>query len=132
MEKRVVNPVSWGDSFGFVQANEIVGASRFLKCSGQVAVDPDGTPLHPGDMRAQTVAAWDNLESRLGEAGYSLSDVVHLTYYTTDVPAYIDAHQEIAVPRLRAAGCQPTCTLLGIARLGFSEAMIEIEATAVR
>lgn len=132
MEKRVINPTSWADSFGFVQANEIVGASQFLKCSGQVAVDPDGTPLHEGDIRAQTVSAWDNLEALLAEAGYSLADVIHLTYYTTDVPAYIEAHHEIAMPRLQAASCQPTCTLLGISRLGFSTSMIEIEATAVK
>lgn len=132
MEKRVVNPTSWADSFGFVQANEIIGASRFLKCSGQVAVDADGTPLHEGDMRAQAASAWDNLESLLAEAGYDLGDVIHLTYYTTDVPAYIDAQHEIGVPRLHAAGCEPTCTLLGISRLGFSSAMIEIEATAVK
>lgn len=132
MEKRVVNPVSWGDSFGFVQANEIIGASRFLKCSGQVDVDPDGNPLHPGDMRAQTAGAWDNLESLLETAGYSLTDVIHITYYTTDIPAYIEAHSEIAMPRLEASNCQPSCTLLEISRLGFSESMIEIEATAVK
>ena len=132
MQKRVINPTSWSNSFGFVQANEIIGATRFLQCSGQVDVDPDGNPLHPGDMKAQAAGAWDNLEALLEQAGYSLADVIHITYYTTDVPAYIEAQHEIGVPRLKAAGCEPTCTLLGISALGFSSAMIEIEALAVK
>lgn len=132
MQRRIVNPTRWADGFRFVQANEITGAQSMLVCSGQVDVDPEGNPLHPGDMHAQTTGAWDNLEALLAEAGYSLSDVVHLTYYATDVDAYIKAHYEIGVPRLAAAACWPTCTLLGITRLGFSSAMIEIEALAMK
>ena len=132
MQRRIVNPTRWADGFRFVQANEISGATKMLVCSGQVDVDPEGNPLHPDDMRAQAAGAWDNLEALLSEAGYSLGDVVHLTYYATDVPAYIEAHYEIGVPRLEAVGCWPTCTLLGITRLGFSTTMIEIEALALK
>jgi hypothetical protein len=52
MERRVVNPWSWQDQFGFVQANELQGMQRVLICSGQASVDADGRPLHAGDMRA--------------------------------------------------------------------------------
>jgi enamine deaminase RidA (YjgF/YER057c/UK114 family) len=82
-------------------------------------------------MAAQLTQAMDNLEVVLKSAGCSLSDVVRLNYYTTNLDAFFGASQ-IATTRLAAAGCQPASTLLGVARLAFPELMIEIEATAVK
>src|SRR5918997_1504805 len=78
------NPWGWQDQLGFVQANLVSGAQRMLVCAGQTSVDAEGRPLHPGDMRAQVNQALDNLETVLGEAGFTLADVVRLNYYTTD------------------------------------------------
>ena len=44
-------------------------------------------------MAAQVGLALDNLETVLKEAGFSLSDVVRLNYYTTDVDAFIQTAQ---------------------------------------
>ena len=85
MERRIVNPWTWQDEFGFVQANEVVGAERVLVCSGQTSVDADGQPLHEGNMSAQVAQAIDNLEIVLTAAGFTLADVVRLNYYVTDV-----------------------------------------------
>jgi enamine deaminase RidA (YjgF/YER057c/UK114 family) len=76
MERAVVNPWTWQDRFGFVQGNALTGAERLLLCAGQVSVDPDGKPLHPGDMTAQIAQALDNLETVLGEAEMTVADVV--------------------------------------------------------
>ena len=65
MEKRAINPWTWQDNFGFVQGNEITGAQRVLRCSGQTSVDENGTPVHEGDMAAQAGKALDNLEAVL-------------------------------------------------------------------
>ena len=130
MERKVINPWTWQDSLGFVQANEITGAERVLICSGQTSVDPDGNPVHPGDMTAQLSLALDNLEAVLKQAGFKLSDVVRLNAYTTDVDAFFGAWEAIA-PRLAEGGCRQASTLLGVSRLAFPELMIEIEATAV-
>jgi enamine deaminase RidA (YjgF/YER057c/UK114 family) len=130
MEKRIVNPWSWQDALGFVQANEVSGAKRTLICSGQTSVDAQGRPLHVGDMAAQIRQALANLETVLAGAGLELADVVRLNYYTTDVDAFM-AGAAAGLGRLAETGCRPASTLLGVARLFHRDIMIEIEATAM-
>lgn len=131
MKQRIINPWKWQDQFGFVQANEISGGRRILYCAGQASVDAEGKPAHERDMRAQIIQALDNLETVLGDAGFSLSNVVRLNYYTTNVEQLF-AHWDVAMHRLTQAGCRPGCTLLGVSRLAFPELLVEIEATAVK
>ncbi len=50
MERRIINPWTWQDQFGFVQANEVSGVQRQLICAGQTTLDADGSPMHVGDM----------------------------------------------------------------------------------
>ena len=128
VERRSVNPWRWQDQFGFVQANEIKGIERVLVCSGQAAMSADGQFQHPGDMRAQLALAFDNLETVLREAGFELSNVVRLNYYTTDMDAFFQAGDVLGS---RLAGVQVASTVLGVTRLAFPELLIEIEATAV-
>ncbi len=130
MERRVINPWTWQDEFGFVQANEVRGVQRVLICSGQASMDAEGRPAHPGDMRAQLTQALDNLETVLKNAGFKLSDVMRLNIYTTDVDGFFEAWQALA-GRLAESGCRQASTLLGVASLAFPELLIEIEATAV-
>jgi enamine deaminase RidA (YjgF/YER057c/UK114 family) len=130
MERRIINPWTWQDRLGFVQAIEIGGVQRTLICSGQASMDAEGTPMHPEDMRAQINQAMDNIETVMGDAGFKLSDVVSLNYYTTDVDRFFEAY-DAATTRLSGAGCQPASTLLGITRLASPELLVEIEATAV-
>jgi enamine deaminase RidA (YjgF/YER057c/UK114 family) len=129
VERRIVNPWTWQDAFGYVQANELRGPERVLVCAGQTSVDDEGRPVHPGDMAAQLGQAVDNLETVLRQAGFTLADVVRLNYYTTDVDACLAALGAVG-PRLGAAGCRAAGTLLGVTRLAFPELLIEIEATA--
>ncbi len=130
MERRIINPWTWQDQFGYVQANEVSDAQRTLFCAGQTSVDEEGRPVYPEDMRAQIIQAMDNLETVLKEAGFELSDVVRLNIYTTDVDRFFEAF-DAAVGRMEEAGCRPASTLLGVTRLAFPELMVEIEATAV-
>ena len=130
MEKRAINPGTWQDELGFSQAIEVRSADRVVHCAGQVSVDRNGTPLHPGDMVAQFHQALDNLEVVLASADLALADIVRLNYYVTDMPAFHEA-APIVGERLKAAGCKPASTLLGVARLAQPEFLIEIEATAV-
>jgi enamine deaminase RidA (YjgF/YER057c/UK114 family) len=80
-------------------------------------------------MQAQALQALDNLETVVREAGYSLSDVVRLNTYVTDVDAYFEARPAIQ-ERLERAGCRYAATLLGVARLARPQLLIELEATA--
>lgn len=131
VEQRTINPWTWQDAFGFSQATEVAGGERVLYCAGQTSSGADGKPLHPGDMGAQLATALDNLETVLEQAGYGLTNVVRLNYYTTDMDAFF-AHYEVLLKRLASAGIRPSSTLLGVTRLAFPEFLVEIEATAVK
>jgi enamine deaminase RidA (YjgF/YER057c/UK114 family) len=130
VESRVINPWTWQDNFGYVQAHEVSGADRVLYCAGQASVDGDGNPVHEGDMRAQLTQALDNLETVLREAGYGLANLVRLNYYTTDIEAFFEANEAVAT-RLGQAGANVSSTLTGVTRLAFPPLLVEIEATAV-
>lgn len=130
MKKRIINPWTWQDNFGFVQANEITNARRTLFTAGIVSVDDEGNLLHAGDMERQINRIFDNLESLLAHAGFTLSDVVRFTYYTTDVGAFVKADQTL-VGRLRKAGCKPATSLIGVNALFHPDCVVEIEGTAV-
>jgi enamine deaminase RidA (YjgF/YER057c/UK114 family) len=130
VERRVINPWTWQDQFAYVQANEVTDVERVLVCAGQTSMDAEGRPAHPDDMRAQIEQALDNLEAVLEVAGFELSDVVRLNYYTTNVDLFF-AEYDIVASRLAESGCRPANTTLGVARLAFPELLVEIEATAV-
>src|SRR5919201_7103674 len=109
MERQTIDPWTWQDQFGFVQANAVTGGEQTIYCSGQTSMDADGNPTHEGDMRAQLSQALDNLEAVLRESGCGLSDVVRLNYYTTDAGAFFET-MDAVVARLNTAGCRPAST----------------------
>ncbi len=130
MDRKIINPWTWQDRLGFVQANEISGYQRVLLCAGQTSMDAEGTPIHAEDMRAQIIFVMDNLETVLEQSGLNLSNVMRLNYYTTDVDLFFEEYDAVT-KRLTDAGCKPASTLLGVQRLAYPELLIEIEATAV-
>jgi enamine deaminase RidA (YjgF/YER057c/UK114 family) len=129
MKRTPVNPWPWSLQFGFNQGEVIEGYRRMLVCAGQTAMSPDGLPQHAGDMAAQISMSLDNLEAVLRGAGMSLSNVVRLNMYTTDVDAFMQ-NASLLGTRLGPAGVMPPGTLLGVTRLAFPELMVELEATA--
>jgi enamine deaminase RidA (YjgF/YER057c/UK114 family) len=130
MERTAVNPWDWSIKLGYNQAEVINGATRQVICAGQTAVDENGAPQHPGDMRAQISLALDNLEAVLKEASMDLSNVVKLGIYATDVD---DALQNFDLMGMRFGPHQvaPPMTLLGVTRLAIPGLLFEIEATAI-
>jgi enamine deaminase RidA (YjgF/YER057c/UK114 family) len=130
IQRMAVNPVTWSVEMGFNQGEVVSGHTRTLFCSGQTATDADGKPRHDGDMAAQLALSIDNLEAVLGEAGMSLSNLVRLGVYTTDVDLLF-RHYGVLASRLGAARVAPTTTMLGVTRLALPELMVELEGTAV-
>ena len=130
MERQVINPWTWQDQFGYVQANVVSGGNQVIRCAGQASVDDDGNPIHEGDMAGQLGQSLNNLETVLEQAGATLSDVVRLNYYVTDIEAFFGAMETIG-PRLGQASCRPASTLLAVAGLALPPLLVEIEATAV-
>jgi len=122
-----INPWVWQDQFGFSQAVATPTPSRWLFLAGQGPTASDGSVVSPGDIGAQLTQAFDNLETVLAQAGSDLSQVVRLTYYTTDMDALLAVWSLITQ---RLADNRPASTVLGVTRLAFSEMLLEIEATA--
>ncbi|MBE2278419.1 MAG: RidA family protein [Rhodobacteraceae bacterium] len=129
MKRTPVNPWSWSLRHGYNQGEALEGVARQLICAGQTAVDADGAPQHPGDMRGQLALALDNLEAVLSAAGMALADIVRLTVYTTDVDLALQ-NFDLLGARMGRAGVAPPMTLLGVTRLALPPLMIELEATA--
>lgn len=130
MQRSAVNPWTWSVELGYNQGEIVTGHQRTLYCAGQAAMSDDGKPQHAGDMAAQLARSLDNLEAVLGGAGMSLTNLVRLTVYTTDVDQLF-AHYGVLASRLGAAGVAPATTMLGVTRLAIPTLMVELEGTAV-
>ena len=130
MQRTAVNPWDWSIKLGYNQAEVIEGAARQLVCAGQTAVDGEGNPQHPGDMRAQIGLALDNLEAVVNAAGMNLGNITRLGVYATDVD---DALKNFDLMGMRFGPHQvaPPMTLLGVTRLAIPGLLFEIEATAM-
>lgn len=129
MQRTAVNPWDWSLKLGYNQAELITGATRQLICAGQTAVDAQGQPQHPGDMRAQIGLALDNLTAILESAGMDLSHVTRLGIFATDVDEALRNFDLLGM-RFGAVQNTPAMTLLGVSRLAIPGLMFEIEATA--
>ncbi len=129
MKRTAVNPWPWSLNHGYNQAELLDGLNRQLVCAGQTAVDAEGNPQHPEDMRSQMALALDNLEAVLSAAGMGLADVVRLNIYSTDVDESLK-NFDVVGSRFGPVGAAPPMTLLGVTRLAIPPLMFEIEATA--
>lgn len=130
VEKTAVNPVSWSLALGFDQGVLVQGGTRTLHCSGQTAMDAEGTPRHEDDLAAQLALGLDNLEAVLAGGGMALGDLVRLDVYCTDVDRLMGEYGVLA-SRLAAAGSRPATTVLGVTRLAVPGQLVELSGTAV-
>lgn len=130
MNRQPINPWQWSLNFGYNQAELIEGPRRVLVCAGQTAMSAEGEPQHAGDLPAQMSLALDNLQAVLAGAGMTLSNIVRLNIYTTDVDGLLE-NSGVLGERLGAANVMPPGTLLGVSRLAFPDLLVEFEATAM-
>ena len=129
MKRTAVNPWDWSLKLGYNQAEIITNASRQLICAGQTAVDGEGNPQHPGDMRAQIGLALDNLQTVLAAADMDLGNITRLGVYATDVDEAL-RNFDLMGRRFGPFRAAPPMTLLGVSRLAIPGLLFEIEATA--
>lgn len=97
--------------------------------SGTTDAGPDGESLHPGDAGGQARAAWAIVEGALGEAGFSLDEVVRTRMYVVDpadIPAVLAVHGGIF------RHIRPAATLVIVSGLIRPSLRIEVEAEARR
>lgn len=131
MKRTAINPSSWSQKFGFHQGEVIEGATRYLTCSGQSAMDDQGVAQHIGDLRGQFQMAMDNLKSVLDAANMSVSDIVRLKIYTTDMQQTIK-NFDVLGAAIGGAGVKPPLTVCGVTGFADPSLMIEIEADAAQ
>lgn len=107
----------------------IARGSTLVFTAGAVPLDAAGELVGPEDPAAQTIQAVANLLTALATAGAGPDDVVKTTVYVAGVDretqlAVWDAVQDSPI------AAAPS-TLLGVALLGYTDQLVEIEAIAV-
>jgi enamine deaminase RidA (YjgF/YER057c/UK114 family) len=76
---RFINPETMHRPTGYTHVVEVTGG-RPVYIAGQVALDPTGALVGPGDVRAQARQVFDNLRLALQAVGATFEQVVKLNY----------------------------------------------------
>jgi len=107
----------------------VVDAGRMVFAAGACPIDEDGVVV-PGGIEAQAGKAVANLFVALAAAGAEKADVLKTTVYvaSSDQAELVQAWEVIAAA---FAPARPPSTLLGVAVLGYTDQLVEIEAVAV-
>lgn len=127
---RNVNPEELAPARGFAHAT-VAGDTVWI--GGQIGSDATGKIVDRGDLVAQFARAIRNLETVLRAAGCSPEDTVKLTYYVTNVSGYRDNLTAIGAAYREVFGRHyPATTLLEVSSLFEADALVEIDAVAVR
>ncbi len=130
MQRTTINPVAWSLEMGFNQGEVVSGHTRTLYCSGQTAMSGEGQSQHDGDIAAQLALSLENLEAVLAAADMSLTNLIRLNVYATDIDSLFPHYGALA-SKLGAAQVAPTTTMFEVARLAIPGQMVELEGTAV-
>ena len=106
----------------------VASGARLVLTAGAVPLDEQGNLVGPGDVRQQTQQVIDNLMRQLAAAGASGEDVLKTTVYVASSNgANLVAAWEVVQDSPLAAAAS---TLLGVAVLGYTGQLVEIEAIA--
>jgi enamine deaminase RidA (YjgF/YER057c/UK114 family) len=125
-----VNPAGMHQPPGYHHLT-VTDATRTVYLAGQCPLDEQGRLVGPGDLVAQVDQVVANIGLALASAGAGPADVVRTVIYVVS-----PSQQDLAEvwTRLResplAAAFTSASTLLGIAQLGFSGQLVEIDVTA--
>ena len=134
MTKEFINPQSlpnWAQSFTQVITVSAVVPPKIIYISGQVAVDEDQNLIGDGDLAAQAMQAFRNLESALLAGGATTADVVKINIYVKDYKPENAAPVSEALRRYFPHQLMPTSTWLGVQALAKEGFLIEVDAVAI-
>jgi enamine deaminase RidA (YjgF/YER057c/UK114 family) len=131
-EHNRLNPPGLFDStsWGFHQI-QISTGQRIVHFAGQAALDSDAAIVGVGDFRTQMATCLANIDIACAAAGVGRTDIAAIRLYVVDqnadfTPVIIELLSGFFGP-----DATPPATLVGVARLGMPEMMIEIEAVAI-
>lgn len=126
MNKQLISSgTKWENIYGYSRA---VKVGNIIAVSGTTAVDEKGNVVGENDLYAQTVFIYQKIEKALQQAGASLSNIIRLRTFVTDM----SRHEEV----LKAQGeffadIRPAATIVEVTALIDAELLVEIEADAV-
>jgi len=128
MAKEFLNPDALPEWQAFTQVVITHEPTKVIYISGQVAVDRDKRVIGAGDLRAQALQAFQNLEAAITAAGATVADVVKLNIYVKD---YKPTDAPLIHEALRKHFPQkdlPASTWLGVQALAQENLLIEVDA----
>jgi enamine deaminase RidA (YjgF/YER057c/UK114 family) len=124
-----INPPSLATPSGFTHAVRASGTTIYL--AGQTGMDLGGA-IVGGGIVAQFERALANLIEALRGAGGAPDNLVKITIYIVDIPAYRSQARAIGAVWQRLAGTDyPAAAGVGVPRLWDDDALVEIEGIAV-
>lgn len=106
-----------------------ISIGDFLYISGQTSTNENGELIHVGDFGAQAEQTFKNLEKILQAGGSSLHDVFKVTIYLKDMSNF---KKIVALREKYFSVPYPVDSIVEINALFHPDALIEIEATAVK
>jgi enamine deaminase RidA (YjgF/YER057c/UK114 family) len=127
-EIRFINPPTMPKPMGYSQVVE-VSSAKLVYISGQVAFDKAGNVVGKGDMRAQTVQVFQNIEAALEAVGATWADVIKMNHYVVDT-SNLAAIREVRDQFVNIKN-PPASTLVQVTRLVREELLIESEAVVM-
>ncbi|MCG5437961.1 RidA family protein [Micromonospora foliorum] len=113
----------------YAYAATVESPARLVFTAGACPLDAEGRTVAPGDHAAQARQVMTNLETALDAAGARLTDVVKTTVYVAssqqrDLVTVWEAVRDFFGDH------DPPSTLLGVAVLGYTDQLVEVEAVA--
>lgn len=123
--KKVIAPKNLHRPFGYAHAIQI---DKTLYISGQIPLDMDMNVVGKNDMAAQTEQVYGNLKKVLEDAGGSMTNIVVLNIYCTDIGSF--DKQTRGMRKKYFGDYYPAVTAVEVKRLYRPDFMIEAEAVA--
>ncbi len=131
MTFQIINPESLGAPKGWNNGLLAPAGGRVLFVAGQDARDASGNVTATGIVD-QFAQVFDNLLTVVREAGGKPEHIGRMTIYVTDLEAYVTNLKLIGEAyRKRMGRHYPAMALVEVKALMESNALIEVEATAV-
>lgn len=131
MDKLILNPASLAKPIGYANGI-IISGGRVLFLAGQTGMDATGRIAAPNDLVAQFTQALANLKAVVDQAGGQMTDIVKLTVFVTDKPAYKAHLKPIGASYRQFFGhYYPAMTLVEVKSLFDDDALVEIDGFAV-
>jgi enamine deaminase RidA (YjgF/YER057c/UK114 family) len=108
----------------------VAPAGGLIFTAGACPIDEDGEVTSPGDYAAQAELVMANLVTALAAAGAGLADVLKSTVYVASARQQ-DLVDVWEIVHAAFGEHDAPSTLLGVAVLGYSDQLVEIEAIAL-